>query len=238
MLRTIVLVGFLLVLSNTFAFEIPMATTPPTIDGDPGDPSWAHAEWRTIDQLILGEQPSKDDFSGRYKLLWTENQLYMLAEIIDDVLIDKHASPLNNYWEDDALEILIDEDASGGDHLKNFNAFAYHIALDNQAVDINREGEPELLNDHVESLWKRDPDTGKVIWEIALALYDDDYHPSSLPLKLSENKEIGIMIAYCDADDLSGRQNFLTSYDIKAVDGSKNRAYIDADVFEKARLIK
>ena len=39
-------------------------------------------------------------------------------------------------------EIFIDEDNSGGNHQFNFNAFAYHIALDNQAVDIGFEDAP------------------------------------------------------------------------------------------------
>lgn len=60
-----------------------------------------------------------------------------------------------------------------------------------------------------------------------------------LPTELKQNKVMGFMIAYCDADDpRNGRENFITSYGIDAVNGDKNRAYLDAGVFEKLRIIK
>lgn len=226
------------------AFDIPKAETLPVLDGQPNDQAWQQAHWRPINQTIIGEKPKEEDFSGRYKLIWAEHYLFMLVEITDDVLLDKHTDPLFHYWEDDTLEILIDENASGGDHLNNFNAFAYHISLDNQIVDILENGSPGLLNDHLTSTWKRQQD-GKVIWELAIKVYTDAFNSQasasqnqSALATLQAEKTIGIMVAYCDADDLNGRQNFMTSYDIKAVDGSKNRAYIDASVFEQARLIE
>ena len=53
--------------------------------------------------------------------------------------IDQHADPKYFYWDDDCLEIFIDEDAFGGDHEFNYNAFAYNVALDNQIVDIDEK---------------------------------------------------------------------------------------------------
>ncbi|MEO0975195.1 MAG: sugar-binding protein, partial [Pseudomonadota bacterium] len=114
----------------TFAHEAP------TIDGVPDDKAWAQAPWYPIDSLILGAPPTADDFSGRYRAVWDIDFLYLLAEITDDVLVDAHANPLDSYWNDDTLEIFVDEDASGGNHQFNHSAFAYHIGLDNQVVDI------------------------------------------------------------------------------------------------------
>ncbi len=216
-----------------------------TIDGMASEPGWSDAEWRNIDKHILGEQPERQDFSGRYKLLWDERHLYLLAEITDDVLFDQHADPLLRYWDDDCLEIFIDEDGSGGNHQYDYNAFAYHVALDNQAVDIGgrlEDGSPHfiLLNDHIESRWKRQatqPHT--VLWEVAIKIYDDSFHPgeASQPVALAVGKTMGFMLAYCDNDGSVEREHFVGSHDIEPVNGDKNLGYIDASVFGSIRLV-
>jgi len=218
------------------------------IDGVANESSWQNANWRALDQHIVGEIPTTNDFSGRFKLLWDETQLYILTEITDDILFDQHANPLTNYWDDDCLEIFIDEDASGGNHQFNFNAFAYHVALDNQAVDIGEMADGEnnnfiLLNKHLDSYWRRsDKPPYNIIWEVALRIYDDSYkHPNVeniQPVKLREGKTLGFMLAYCDNDKSSTRESFIGSTKITPVNGDKNLGYITADVFEKIKLIK
>jgi len=218
------------------------------IDGVANESSWQGANWRALDQHIVGEIPTKDDFSGRFKMLWDENQLYIMAEITDDILFDQHANPLTNYWDDDCLEIFIDEDGSGGNHQFNFNAFAYHIALDNQAVDIGEKAPSQnnhfiLLNEHLDSYWRRSTKPPyNVIWEVALRVYDDSYqHPNVTniqPVTLSQGKTLGFMLAYCDNDSSSNRESFIGSTKITPINGDKNLGYITADVFEKITLVK
>lgn len=217
------------------------------IDGTK-DIQWQQAAWQPLDQLLLGHYPSSEDFNGQFKLLWDENYLYILAEITDDVLFDQHADPLFKYWDDDCLEVFIDEDGSGGDHQYNFNAFAYHIALDNQAVDIgestaNKEDNFILLNDHLNSKWQRSSDDPhKIIWEVALKVFDDKYrHPNVNALKpqqLTINKSIGFMLAYCDNDGSKEREHFVGSTNILPINGDKNLGYKTADVFDKYVLVK
>ncbi len=215
-----------------------------TIDGMALEPGWSDAEWRNIDRHILGEQPERQDFSGRYKLLWDEQHLYLLAEISDDVLFDQHADPLHRYWDDDCLEIFIDEDGSGGNHQFDYNAFAYHVALDNQAVDIGgqlEDGSPEfvLLNDHVDSQWKRQShEAHTVLWEVAVKIFDDSFQPgeASQPVSLAAGKTMGFMLAYCDNDGSDEREHFIGSHEIEPVNGDKNLGYIDASVFGSIRL--
>jgi len=225
--------------------HVARATEAPIIDGLNNDPAWEKASWHQIDQAIIGELPKSDDFNGRYKMVWTKNKLYILAEIVDDILADRHAHPLDSYWNDDTFEILIDEDHSGGNHQKNYNAFAYHISLDNQTVDINSSGEPRLLNDHVQSNWKRaTDDSNKIIWEVSMDIYPDTFKDQyaeneahTKPITLKEGKKMGLMIAYCDNDGGEERESFITSFDIPAVNGDKNLAYINASVFETITLI-
>jgi len=216
------------------------------VDGLANDVSWQLATWQPIDNLILGTKPDADDFSGQFKIMWDDEQLYLLVEITDDILFDQHADPRYLYWDDDCLEIFIDEDASGGNHQFNFNAFAYHVALDNQAVDIgekNADGSDNfvLLNDHVTSVWKRSESAPqKMIWELAFRVYDDSFTmqmKKPQPVNLFEGKKLGFMLAYCDNDGSKEREHFIGSTDIKAINGDKNLGYITADVFDKLILV-
>ncbi len=244
MLKHLSLFAMLTIASNTavHAYEAPHAEVAPLIDGLNTDAAWATASWESIDQLTVGEQPSSDDFSGRFKVVWTSEKLYLLAEIVDDVLIDTHSDPLDSYWDDDTLEVFIDEDKSGGNHLKSYNAFAYHIALDNQTVDYSSEGKPRTFNDHVTSVWKRSAQSpNKVIWEASFDIYSDefsDHDNTAQPVALRAGKELGFMVAYCDSDGMNGREHFLGSHEIEPVNGDRNRGYIDASVFDYLKLIK
>lgn len=215
----------------------------PIIDGLSDDFAWTGAAWHPLDTLIIGSALDPNDFSGRFKIVWTSERIYLLAEIIDDVLIDSHANPLELYWDDDALEVFIDEDASGGNHQFNYNAFAYHIALDNQAADIGpfRNASDEksgqafvrLFPKHITSRWQRSfVEPNKIVWEVSMAVFDDTFvDDSSKPVILKAGKQMGFMLSYCDADSTDGREHFISSQDIPAINGNKNRGYIDASVF-------
>ncbi|MDO6695335.1 sugar-binding protein [Aliiglaciecola sp. 3_MG-2023] len=220
---------------NVSAIEVPATDTAPIIDGVNNEPQWQKSQWLAIDQVIIGGPLNKYDFQGRYRLLWGANKLYLQAEIVDDRLVDFNADPLDKYWDDDTLEIFLDEDASGGDHQYSYNAFAYHIALDNQVVDITPQRTFALFNDHIESRWKRDINAPhKIIWEMAISLYADDFDPAekNSPVGLHKGKKIGFMLAYCDNDNSETREHFINSKDVTAVNGDKNRGWIDASVFD------
>lgn len=220
-------------------------SNPIKIDGKADETVWTQAAWYPMNKDMIGNVPKADDFSGRFKLAWDEGQLYLLAEIVDDVLFDQHPNPLNLYWDDDCLEIFIDEDKSGGNHQFNFNAFAYHVALDNQAVDIGEQTPTNsapfiLLNDHIDSRWQRDSkDHTKITWEVAIKIFDDRFKiddSTSQPVTLQANKEMGFMLAYCDNDGSKQREHFMGSTSIQAVNGDKNLGYIDASVFSSLTL--
>lgn len=244
-MRPLFLVSGLLIAGCAHAFEAPWTTIAPVIDGDPSDAAWQQADWRELDQPVLGTTPSRDDFNGRYKLVWTSEYLYLLAEITDEILIDAHADPLESYWDDDMLEIFIDEDASGGIHLEDFNAFAYHIALDNQVVDIapaRGEVKPRLFPNHIAARWRRsEVSDNRMYWEVRIAVHDDSHaygDDVSSRVTLTEGKKLGFMVAYGDADDASGRQHFMGDVEIEPVGGDRNRGYIDAGVFGALTLVE
>ncbi|GAA6185202.1 CBM9 family sugar-binding protein [Aliiglaciecola sp. NS0011-25] len=234
-LSTIVLFFSLIFSGRVSAIDVVATATPPIIDGENNEAQWQKAKWLPIDQVIMGGPLSKQDFQGQYRLLWDANKLYLQVEIVDDRLVDFNADPLDKYWDDDTLEIFLDEDASGGNHQYSYNAFAYHIALDNQVVDITPERTFALFNDHIESRWKRDVNAPhKIIWEAAISLYSDDFDPtkSNSPVSLTAGKKVGFMLAYCDNDNSEVREHFIGSKDVEAVNGDKNRGWIDASVFD------
>lgn len=198
------------------------------------DRMWEAAPWHPIDQVWLGSNLAAQDFSGQYKLLYDENYLYVLANITDDRLIDEWEDGLKNYWDDDCLEIFIDEDRSKGNHQYSHNAFAYHIALDGRVADIGPDSLPHYYTDHIKSARKS---AGmRHIWEAAIKIYDDSYQDegNNTPVKLANGKRMGFAIAYCDNDNSREREHFIGSTVVEGED--KNRGWIDAGIFEELRL--
>jgi len=210
------------------------AKTNPVIDGKANDAIWSKNIWLPLDQLWLGEAYTSNDFSGRYQLSWSHDALYLLVEIEDDVLIDNNTDPLVSWWDDDCLEIFIDEDNSGGEHQYNHNAFAYHVALDGSVVDMSTDKKGRLYNSHLES--KRMTTGNTSIWEIKISLFEDSYNDNdvNLPRKLQPGQVIGFALAYCDNDTSETRENFIGSVHVKGDD--KNRGWIDANIFGTLRL--
>jgi len=211
-------------------YRAPQAKRAPTIDGVADEAIWKRARWQGITHRWLGPEYSATDFQGRFKVVWTAERIYVLVELVDDILFDSHRDPLVQYWDDDCLEIFLDEDYSGGDHQYNHNAFAYHVSLDNQAIDIGTDKLPHSYSQHVQSRWQQRGD--KVVWELAIDIYTDAYVDGSTkntPVKLSKGKVMGLMIAWCDNDGSELRENFIGSE--SAPGENKDRGWIDAGLF-------
>jgi hypothetical protein len=211
-------------------YKAPRAAQAPAMDGVVDEDAWGAAPWRAIDVPWLGEGYDDDDFQGRFKVVWTTSRIYLLVEIVDDVLRDTHRDPLVQYWDDDCLEIFIDEDYSGGDHQFNHNAFAYHLSLDNRAIDIGTDRRARDYSHHVESRWRQHGN--RVVWEVAIDVYADDYvdgADDNEPVALHEGKVIGLMVAYCDNDWSELREHFVGSETVPT--GPKDRGWIDAGLF-------
>ena len=211
-------------------YRAPFASVAPAVDGVADEAAWDKAAWREIDVRWLGPEYSAEDYEGRFKVVWTAERIYLLAEIVDDVLIDTHRDPLVQYWDDDTLEIFVDEDYSGGEHRFNHNAFAYHMSLDNQAIDLGTKEKPINISHHTESAWRQSGN--KIAWEVAIDIYDDTYvegADDNEPVTLERGKVMGLMVAYCDNDGSELRENFVGSETVPS--GPTDRGYIDAGLF-------
>ncbi|MDC6352567.1 sugar-binding protein [Zeaxanthinibacter sp. PT1] len=216
--------------------EVTYTRIVPKLDGIPDDSCWRKSKWHDLDQNWKGEPYTPDDFSGRYKLSWSTNALHLLLEVIDDSLFDKQADPLKLWWDDDSVEIFIDEDNSGGLHQYSHNAFAYHVALDGNVVDVGPSRKPRLYNNHLKIARKTIGE--KSIWEMSIALYPDTYNDdnSQSRITLDKDKRIGFALAYCDNDGSIERENFIGSVFVPG--DNKNLGWINADIFGTLVLVE
>lgn len=225
-------------------YEAPHAKVAPVIDGKV-DSSWSKAPWDSIpyNYLTGTAAPTSDDFSGRYKVLWDSSKVYLLIEIRDDSIGDHYPDALTNYWDDDAVEIFLDENKNGGNHQYNFKAWAYHIStkvdptdsLRHDVVDYGDDQNAHLYNSHLQV--KR-VQTGHVsIWEMSMSVYGEDYTQAgpNTALKLVGNKEMGFTVAYCDNDGGSSRENFQGS--VNTSGHIANQGYINASCFGALKLV-
>jgi hypothetical protein len=180
--------------------------TPPTIDGNGSDQAWAKARWQpmkyqwmyntsnTTDYLTAAS--SAADFSGRFKVVWTADRLYILAEIIDDAIKVTRYNTYGGYNQahnDDCLEIFFDENASGGTRASDGgnNFFTYHMGYmegyhfaadyvgnpDNNVADIALKVlNGMILRDvHLNYVIVKNNPGGGDIWEIEMKVYDNTY---------------------------------------------------------------
>lgn len=207
--------------------------TPVTVDGQANEECWANAEWHAIDQVWIpwAAKMKEGDFKGRFKVAWDELYLYVLVEVVDDSLSDDHSNPLQNWWDDDCLEVFIDENRSKGDHERNCNAFAYHVSLTYDAVDLNSTGSGVNYKNNL----KVDMDTigtDTYLWEFAIKQYSASFNisnPEASRVKLETGKKMGFTIAYCDNDETTARENFIGS--MVMTQATANDMYKNADHF-------
>ncbi len=273
-MKKFILFLFLSLCSNAqltkLVFEMPKM---PVFDGV-AEASW-NSPWESINKIWIplynltpftgySEPGTKtllgdNDFSGRYQVMWNdkENVLLLFVEIQDDNFIDGYSKPSTNYPNFDVLEVFVDENRSGGDHLFDTlstnaeNAFAYHIAVNkppvNQintsmvgAMDIKGTSSTDVVDYqfHFPNFAFKNNGNGKYTYELSLRLYLDDYNHSypSLSIKnLFVAQGIGLSIAYSDNDDPDGlRDHFIGSVLLNGL--NNNNSYQDASIFGNASL--
>ncbi|MCU0430531.1 MAG: CBM9 family sugar-binding protein [Cytophagaceae bacterium] len=215
-------------------YDVYQADAAPTIDGEALEPIWSYAAWKTMDQVWLGATPTASDFQGRFKLCWYGNKIYILAELTDNALYDGHTNPLDQWYNDDCVEIFIDEDNSNGNHQCNYQAFAYHVAINGDVVDLGTDCQPHLYNSHVQSDIKS---AGNLhTWELAMTIYGNGYTNAgpNTPVSLFNGKTCGFSLAYCDDDGSNVRESFIGSEVMPA--GHNDDNYKTSDYFGNIHL--
>jgi hypothetical protein len=212
------------------------ASTPPVIDGVI-DAVWNDSPWMEMTVAWTGFEnlrppSSPADFSGKYKAMWTPEHLYLLLDITDDVI-----NTSGQYWQQDTVEIFIDEDQSGGDHGYNHNAFAYHISHNLQVVDSG--GDPAMIASHINA--KIHTEGTRHIWEIQVEIYSEHNgyvlsEQEAARVTLEAGKIMGFTPSYIDNDGSGTREHFMSSVDTPG--HQRNEGYQNADSFGSLELIE
>lgn len=237
----------------------------PTIDGRSDDACWSEVSWQEIDQVWIpyGDSVGESDYTGKYKVVWseTENVLYFVVEVTDDVFVDGYVYDDTDFHNYDVVEVFIDEDDSDGAHLFDSgeenaeNAFAYHINVDvpsdgnttDTCVVCDIAGTswmnritPDYVGHFPEFAMRKD--SNQYTWEFSLRVYDDTYDdsdPEASRVNLFEGKIMGLSLAYCDNDSineqLKERDNFFGS--VWVPEEENNDHYKNADGFGTLELI-
>ena len=126
------------------AFQFPDHLVP-AIDGDLTD-------WEVVGDsyaILTGqfhdlispevEASDSDDFAARLMVGWNkaENRLYVAAQVRDDMhQIDRPAGSATMLWEDDAMELFIDADHSGG-QFANFTELSHEERIRRNGAEAN-----------------------------------------------------------------------------------------------------
>jgi len=240
-----------LTISRTDTLKFNKTAVVPVIDGIPNDSAWENETWYPINQIwMVGSSVTPDfmldavkkdsvDFYGRYKVVWSAetHQLYYLFEITDDIYVFGYPDISSNYTGFDCVELFLDEDASGGNHVYDNNAFAYHVTLGADtstfyALDLSNGGSKVNYANHFSKIAKTE--NNKLhIYEMALNVYDQNLQK----VELFDGKNMGFSIAYCENDrqDKIERQFFIGSLYQPFAD--RNSSWENADVFGKAKLV-
>jgi len=210
-----------------------------TIDAKATEDCWTNATWHPIDQVWMpfGATMKTGDFEGKFKVAWDELYFYVLVEVVDDSLSDDHSNPTDSWWDDDCLEIFIDENRSMGNHECTNNAFAYHVSQFYDAIDLSPTCGGINYKNHVSAKMEKVA-AHTFLWEMAFKIYDASYdnnNPEASRVSLTPNKLMGLTVAYCDNDETTGRENFIGS--MKMTAATNNEMYKNANYFGPMKLI-
>ncbi|MBN1415212.1 MAG: T9SS type A sorting domain-containing protein [Bacteroidales bacterium] len=224
-------------------YEALFINSVPVIDGIGDESCWDSAVWRPIDQRWIGPSYTAEDYSGRFKALWTASRVYVLIEVVDDSLRLQDPGLVNvcsNIYNYDCVEIFIDENHSRDvNYANSHKAFAYHMDTLGSVCYANGSFGWERLDDHIFYKMKRvSGDTFHYEYEIKI--FDDTfvYGVESTPVTLTEGKLMGWSIAYNDNDMGTIRQNMIGSKFVPGdSDYERNVSYYNASVFGDLKLV-
>ena len=213
-------------------YDAPKARVAPIIDGTI-DEVWADAPWMEMSVAWIFESltaPSgPQDYTGKYKALWTEDHVYLLLDITDDII-----GTSGQFWEQDTVEIFVDEDQSGGPHGNDHSAFAYHVNYTGSVEDSGG-----IIEGHINFAIDK---TGapRYIWEIQMEIYAnhngyDANAQQAARVKLHAGKVMGFTPSYIDNDKGVSREHFMSS--VNTPGHQNNQGYLNADSFGTLMLI-
>ena len=221
-----------------FALQVPNPAAI-TVDGLGGDWGWFDPDFIvTTDQMsnTLGNPiPPKSDIDAAIHIGWTpepDNRLYAFVRVVDDTL-NCDETNMDNGWNDDNLELILDPDHAGGWHEE---AAALRTGLQQWTFSVSAPGgypqiawlrfqqPPEMqwaINEGlVEAAVNVQPELATIVpdvvvgYEVRMACFDP-YMPDGLDAStrwlLEAGQTIGLSVTLDEAD-AAGRTDQLSTH--------------------------
>ncbi len=192
---------------------IKQATVAPIIDGT-ADDAWFVAERNKIDNKFYSLISSPNDLSAGYKVMFDQNNLYLLVDVSDDMLKNDSTDD----YQDDAIEIYIDADNSKSTAYGE-NDYQFIFAWDKTSPQM-QEGK----HNRTEGV------------QFAMVTTDTGYRMeakfpwSTLGTKLSGGTSIGLEVQVDDDDDGGDRDSKIIWF------GNSDNAWENPQSFGNAML--
>ena len=122
--------GYEHLMSPVSNYVIYQAISEINIDGKPDETSWQKAEWSEYFQDIEGESKPKPLYQTRFKMLWDDKNLYILAELEEPHIWTYYANHDQIVFHENDFEIFIDPTRD------THNYFEFEINARNTLLDL------------------------------------------------------------------------------------------------------
>jgi len=174
------------------------------IDGEI-DPIWEQVEAHTCEYFDsvgdLFEPPEDYDFATDFKLLWDDENIYLLVMITDDNAIDTYDAAVNE-WMMDAVEVYIDPANAKTNDMDNHiqYRFMYMTQDEGGVFPTNLEAWSEgsfSVTDGINSWYKLDTDVG---WDLEVAFSIEAFNTAG-SVDLGADSEMGFNMVPTDNDE-------------------------------------
>lgn len=117
------LVGCSTYLPPPESYTAPRATGTITIDGRADEADWSRAAWATGFVDITGDATRAPVYSTRAKMLWSDEALYVFADLEEPFVTASLTNRDDVVWKDNDFEIFLDPDGDGENYFEfEFNA--------------------------------------------------------------------------------------------------------------------
>ena len=188
---------------NAYAFN-----SAPLIDGIVDD-GWAINEFLEIAHLLTNEKISEENFSGRFKIGWFNNNLFFLFVVTDDILVLHQGQPI---WLGDNINLYLDLGNEKNTAYDN-NDYLCHFKWGNSDYYERYDGGNGLnqidnSNTGIEFAQICDTINHTFVMEIAIRNVADLNGPSTL----NESTSVGLDAGIYDCDDTGQFSNMYTNH--------------------------
>lgn len=194
---------------------VPKAGAPPALDGNLDEGAWKNVSPVTIDNgaafypIHPGERKESQwknaaDLSAKVRFLWDDRYLYAGVEVTDDLA--GAAQPLNQLWNQDGLQLLIDPMRNSPQKVGKYD-YAIAIGKDGPRAACHLSATTDIPTGPTPAIrvsaTRRDPKTGSVTYEAAIPW------ANVAPFAPQPCANLGLHIAF-NEDDGGGRGGYLT----------------------------